>query len=68
MPDHLRDMTCTWTDMISLTHIRLEHTKWKHHSVTPTHHVVLLLQVLNTGNEDMWNTKKQKQHKSEVAK
>jgi len=60
-------MTCTWTDMISLTHIDLEHSKWECHSVIPTHHVVLLLQVLNTGNENMWNTKKQKQHKSEVA-
>ena len=48
-------------DVISLTHIlHLEHTKWEHHSVIPTHHFALLLQVLNMGNEDMWNTKKQK--------
>ena len=61
-------MTCTWIGMMCFTHIHLEHTKWEHQTVIPTHHVVLLLQVLNTGNEDMWNTKKQKQHQSEVAK
>jgi len=46
--------------MISFTHIHLEHTSWEHHSAIATHHDVLILQVLNTGKEDMWKTKKQK--------